>query len=236
MLTCENGPVRLLIVEDDKALGAVLRRGLVDESYAVDLVGTVAGAEEAVAINQYDAVVLDLGLPDGDGAQLCRAWRDRGLTVPVLMLTARSSLNDKVGGLDSGADDFLSKPFDFPELTARLRALLRRPAELLATVLRVGDLELDPARCQVCQGEVVIPVTAKELAVLAMLMRHNGKVVSKTDLLEHCWDEHYDGLSNVVEVHIASLRRKLERPGQPAPIETLRGSGYRFVALSGVSS
>jgi DNA-binding response OmpR family regulator len=221
--------MRLLVVEDDAALAEVLRRGLVEERYAVDLAGSRADATTALAVNDYDAVVLDLGLPDGEGIELCRRLRADGDATPVLVLTARDSLSDKVGGLDAGADDYLVKPFDFPELAARVRALLRRPGTVRAPVLEVGDLRLDPATHTVWRGAIVVPLTAREFALLQMLMGRPEEVVSRTDLLEHVWDANYDGLSNVVDVHVANLRRKLALPGQTAPIETVRGAGYRLM-------
>ena len=218
--------MRILLVEDDRALGEVVRRGLVEDGYAVDLEITFAGADRASHINEYDAVVLDLGLPDGDGASLCRRMRDDGSQVKILMLTARDSLSDKVGGLDAGADDYLTKPFDFPELAARLRALLRRPAAVRSTVLEAGDIRLDPATHTVWRGAIVVPLTSREFSLLHLMMAKAGEVVSRTELLEHAWDANYDGLSNVVDVHIANLRRKLDLPGRPANIETVRGVGY----------
>jgi len=226
--------MRVLVVEDDRALGAVLRRGLQEEGYAVDVAERLSEADVAVAVNQYDVIVLDLGLPDGDGGTWCRAQRANGHDTPILVLTARSNTHDKVGSLDGGADDHLTKPFDFPELCARLRALLRRPPDARPTVFEVGSLRLDPARHQVTSAGTIVPLTAKEFAVLELLMRSPGCVVTRTDLLEHVWDEQYTGMSNVVDVHIASLRRKLsggprtdENNSSEDPIETIRGVGYR---------
>ena len=220
--------VRVLVVEDDRTLGDVLARGLREEGYAVDLERTVAGADEAVSVNEYDVVVLDLGLPDGDGVAVCRRIRESELSTRVLMLTARDSLSDKVGGLDVGADDYLTKPFDFPELAARIRALVRRPAVTGSPVLEAGDLRLDPAAHRVWRGAVLIPLTAREFTLLHYLMLRRGEVVPRGEVLEHVWDAHYIGISNVVEVHIANLRRKLDQPGVPAAIETVRGVGYRL--------
>ncbi len=229
--------MRLLVVEDDQALGRVLVRGLSEEGHAVDLVGTVAGAEEAVAVHRHDLIVLDIGLPDGDGVSFCRGLRRQGVTTPVLMLTARDGLSDKVAGLDAGADDYLTKPFAYPELAARVRALLRRPVDSVAPVLEFGDLRLDPAAHTVFRGAIMIPLTPKEFSLLDYLLRRPGVVCTREDLLEHVWDAHYDGLSNVVDVHVANLRRKLELPGAgSAPvgvaIETVRGVGYRMVIPS----
>ncbi|MCB0996513.1 MAG: response regulator transcription factor [Acidimicrobiales bacterium] len=227
--------MRLLVVEDDRALGQILVRGLLEDGHAVDLERTVAGADHALSSTEYDLVVLDLGLPDGDGVGLCRRVRARGNHVPVLMLTARDGLTDKVSGLDAGADDYLTKPFDYPELAARVRALLRRPPAAAGPVLSLGVLTLDPARHRVECGDVVLPLTAREFSLLDYLLRRAGEVVSRTDLLEHVWDANYDGLSNVVDVHVANLRRKLAiEHSSPAVveripvIETVRGVGYRL--------
>ena len=222
----QNASVRLLVVEDDPTLGTVLERGLREEGYAIDLVTRVLDAKHCLASNEYDAAILDLGLPDGDGLEICRTMRADGISIPVLILTARDGLSDKVEGLDAGADDYLPKPFDYPELTARIRALLRRPADTQPTVLSYGDISLDPASRRVWRGAITVPLTAKEFGLLEYLLRHATEVVPRSDLIEHVWDAHYDGLSNVVDVHIANLRRKLDLPGAPAPIETLRGVGY----------
>ena len=220
--------MRVLVVEDDISLGSVLQRGLVEDGHAVDLERTLAGARRAVAINSYHLVVLDLGLPDGDGLSLCRELHASADPPRVLVLTARDATGDKVLGLDAGADDYLTKPFDFAELGARVRALLRRPEHARSPLLRVGDIELDPAAHTVRRRGVTVPLTAREFAMLHFLMDRSGQVVTRTELLEAVWDANYDGLSNVVDVHVANVRRKLELPGNPAPIETVRGVGYRI--------
>ncbi len=220
--------MRVLVVEDDAPLAEVIRRGLAEDGHGVDVEATAAGAERALAVNDYALVILDLGLPDGDGVALCRRLRERGGQAHVLMLTARDSLSDKVGGLDAGADDYLTKPFDFPELSARVRALLRRPTGTRSVMLAAGDIRLDPAAHRVWRGAVAVPLTAREFALLQYLMTRAGEVVGRADLIEQVWDANYDGLSNVVDVHMANLRRKLDLPGSPAPIETVRGVGYRL--------
>jgi DNA-binding response OmpR family regulator len=222
----QTSPVRILVVEDDRALATVLRRALVDEGYAVDVAGRAALADELVAVNDYSLIVLDLGLPDGDGMELCSQWRTAGVTSHILMLTARDARADRIGGLDSGADDYVTKPFDYDEFAARVRALLRRPRAERRPQLAVGDLVLDPATRSVVRGGVQVALTTREFTLLRVLMAKPGDVVERAELMEQVWDVNYDGLSNTLEVHIASLRRKLELPGRPAPIETVRGVGY----------
>ena len=222
--------MRLLVVEDDRALAGVLKRALVEDGYAVDIERTVVGAELAASVNDYALIVLDLGLPDGDGADLCRKLRAQGHTAHILMLTARDARRDRIDGLDAGADDYVTKPFDFDEFAARVRALLRRPRGARPVVLAAGGIALDPATRSVTRGGVRVPLTTREFSLLRVLMTRVGEVVDKAELLEQVWDAHYDGLSNVVEVHIANLRRKLDLPGNPAPIETVRGAGYRLIA------
>lgn len=216
------------MVEDDVSLGAVVQRGLAEDGHAVDLERTLAGARRAIAISPYHLVVLDLGLPDGDGLVLCRELHAGAAPPRVLILTARDATGDKVLGLDAGADDYLTKPFDFHELGARVRALLRRPEHARAPRLKVADIELDPAAHTVTRRGVTVPLTAREFALLHFLMDRQGDVVTRSELLDAVWDANYDGMSNVVDVHIAALRRKLEFPADPAPIETVRGVGYRI--------
>ena len=220
--------MRLLVVEDDRALATVLRRALVEDGYAVDVVPNAAAADEAVSVNDYALIVLDLGLPDGDGASMCRAWRDRGMDAHVLMLTARDGRRDRIGGLDAGADDYITKPFDFEEFSARVRALLRRPRGPRRTPMSAGDVTLDAATRTVWRAGVQVALTTREFSLLRYLLSRAGEVVERGELMEQVWDANYDGLSNTLEVHVAALRRKLDMPGRASPIETVRGVGYRM--------
>jgi DNA-binding response OmpR family regulator len=220
--------MRLLLVEDDDSLAKALRRGLVAKGFAVDHADTAEFAAVLVGENSYDLVVLDLALPGVDGLSFLDALRARRSAVPVLILTARGSVEDRVKGLDRGADDYLRKPFAFSELVARIRALLRRGESLAPAVLRVGDVELDTRRFEVRHAGAPVTLTAKEFAILEYLLRHAGELVTRSMLLEHCWDESYEGLSNLVDVHVSRLRRKLESAGAAAPLRSIRGAGYVF--------
>jgi two-component system OmpR family response regulator len=222
--------MRFLVVEDDDKLARAMVRGLRHEGYAVDRASDGDAALTRTAVYDYDAVILDLMLPGRDGFEVCRTLRERGRWVPVLMLTARRGVDDRIRGLDAGADDYLAKPFDFGELLARLRALLRRaPAERPAR-LSAGDLVVDPASHEVQRGGVPVDLTAREFALLEYLLRRAGDVVTRTDLLEHVWDENYLGSTNVVDVYVGYLRKKLEQPfGRPL-IHTVRGVGFRLEA------
>jgi two-component system, OmpR family, response regulator len=220
--------MRLLVVEDEVKMAGLLKRALEEEGYAVDV---TASGREALWLgteNPYDAVVLDLMLPDVDGFAVCRGLREAGRWTPVLMLTARDAVQDRVAGLDAGADDYLTKPFSLAELLARLRALIRRGAAERPSVLRIGDLSLDPAARSVARDGRAIELTAKEYALLEFMMRHPGEVLTRTRLIEHVWDFAYEGDSNVVDVYIRYLRNKLDRPFGRDSIETIRGSGYRL--------
>jgi two-component system OmpR family response regulator len=218
--------VRLLIAEDDEKLLAALARGLRGEGYAVDVASNGEAALFQARVYDYDAVILDLMLPERDGFEVCQALRDEGRWSPVLMLTARDGVGDRIRGLDAGADDYLVKPFDFGELVARVRALLRRGAPERPAVLRVGDLDVDPASRSVTRAGREVSLTAREFSVLEFIVRQAGQVVSRTDLLEHVWDQNYEGSTNIVDVYVGYLRRKLEEPfGRPL-IRTVRGAGY----------
>ncbi len=218
--------MRLLVIEDDRALVAALCDGLAARGFAVDRAPSAESAFDLLRLNPYDLVVLDVGLPGVDGLTLLRTLRGHENPVPVLVLTARGEVADRVAGLDAGADDYLTKPFAFPELVARVHALLRRRAPAAPAVLRVGDLELDPRRFQVRRGALPVSLTAKEFAILEYFMRHAGELVTRTMLLESCWDENYDGLSNLVDVHVSRVRRKIDVAGAPPLLHTIRGAGF----------
>ena len=218
--------VRVLLVEDETKLARAIRRGLQQEGYAVDIAATGDDGLHLATEVGYDAVVLDVMLPGLDGIEVCRRMRARGRWVPVLMLTARDGIAERVVGLDVGADDYLVKPFAFRELLARLRALVRRGGGERPSVLVAGDLRLDPAAHTVTRDGYPVELSAREFALLEFLMRHPGEVVSRSQILEHVWDFNYEGLSNVVDVYIGYLRRKLELPfGRPL-LRTVRGVGY----------
>jgi two-component system OmpR family response regulator len=201
-------------------------RGLRNEGYAVDAVGDGDAALTEAAVWAYDAVILDVMLPKRDGFEVCKALRERGCWAPVLMLTAREQVGDRIRGLDAGADDYLAKPFDFGELLARLRALLRRAPGERPARLEVGDLVVDPATHAVRRAGETVELTAREFAVLEYLARHPGEVVSRTQLLEHVWDVNYLGSTNIVDVYVGYLRKKLEQPFDRALIRTIRGVGF----------
>ncbi|HUJ73433.1 MAG TPA: response regulator transcription factor [bacterium] len=222
--------MRILVVEDNAKLAASLKKGLQQEGYAVDvaLYGSEGLRLADGAGDGYDAIVLDLMLPGVDGMTLCRSLREEGNRVPVLMLTARGGLQDRVDGLDAGADDYLGKPFAFEELAARIRALLRRPAVSAMPVLRAGDLEMNAATREVTVKGRPLSLTAKEFGLLELFMRHPRQVLSRGQITMHLWDQEFDGASNVVEVHIRNVRRKLAQAGKHDQIQTVRGAGYRL--------
>lgn len=224
----DNEAVRVLVVEDELKLASLLRRGLAEEGHAADVARTGDDALWMAAAVEYDAVVLDVMLPGPDGFEVCRRLRERGVWSPVLMLTARDSVDDRVAGLDSGADDYLPKPFSFAELLARLRALTRRGAVERPAVLEVGDLRIDPATRQAWRGETEVHLSAKEFSLLETFMRRPGQVLSRYQLLEHSWDYGYEVRSNVVDVYVRYLREKIDRPFGRESLETVRGVGYRL--------
>ncbi|MEV8634924.1 response regulator transcription factor [Streptosporangium sp. NPDC051023] len=220
--------MRVLVVEDEVRTSALLQRGLAEEGYAVDATADGAGAVWQATEFGYDVVVLDVLLPDMDGFEVCRRLRAEGCWVPVLMLTARDAVIDRVRGLDAGADDYLTKPFSFAELSARLRALIRRGARERPVLLQVGDLRLDPASRRAWRGPAELELSPKEFALLELFLRHPGQVLTRTHILESVWDYAYDGVSNVVDQYVAYLRRKIDRPFGVKHLETVRGAGYRL--------
>jgi two-component system, OmpR family, response regulator len=220
--------MRILVVEDEAKMAALLRRGLEEENYAVDVAATAEDAVWRGTGTAYDAVILDVMLPDGSGFDVLKRLRQEKCWAPVLMLTARDGVADRVAGLDGGADDYLTKPFSFDELLARLRALLRRPAGERPAVLTAGELELDPAARCVKVGGAAVSLTAREFTLLEYLMRNAGTVLSRTRIREHVWDDAFEGDSNVVDVYIRYLRAKIDRAFGLDLIETVRGAGYRI--------
>jgi two-component system, OmpR family, response regulator len=225
--------MRVLVVEDDVKMASLLKRGLEREGYAVDIAAT---GEEALWAGQefpYDALVLDAMIPSPDGFDVCRQLREAGRWMPVIMLTARGAVGDRVRGLDAGADDYMPKPFSFAELLARLRALLRRDPGERPAVLYAGDLSLNPATRTVSRGNTAIALSSREFSLLELLLRRKGQVLSRTMILDHVWDFAFDGTSNVVDVYVRYLREKVDRPFGRTAIETVRSAGYRLRADGG---
>jgi DNA-binding response OmpR family regulator len=218
--------MRLLVVEDDPEVQAFLLRVLREAAWAVDAVPSGQRALDALASTEYDLAIVDVGLPDFDGFEVCRRLRARGDRTPLLVLTARNAVNDRVRGLDAGADDYLAKPFAVNELLARLRALARRPAASLEPVLRLADLELDPASRIARRAGVEISLTAREYALLDYLLRNPRRVVSRAKILEHVWDDNFDPVANAVDVLVGRLRRKIDRETLQPLLHTVRGAGY----------
>ncbi|HZM77531.1 MAG TPA: response regulator transcription factor [Candidatus Limnocylindrales bacterium] len=221
--------MRLLVVEDERDLALSLRRGLQAEGYAVDLAHDGREGLQLAGLNPYHAILLDVMLPGLNGYRVCAQLRRDGITTPVLMLTAKDGEYDEAEALDTGADDYLSKPFSYVVLLARLRALIRRGGAVRPAVLRVGDLTIDAAERRCRRGSTAVELTAKEFAVLTCLARRPGEVLTKADILDEVWDMSFDGDVNIVEVYVSALRRKVDKPFGRAGIETIRGVGYRLV-------
>lgn len=220
--------MRILIVEDEHRLSNIIKKGLVEDGFAVDQAFDGEEGGYLAQSEQYDLIVLDIMLPKVDGLELCRELRKKNLKTPVIMVTAKSSTEDKVAGLDSGADDYITKPFSFLELRSRIHALIRRSHQDVSPVLRVIDLEVDPLKHLVKRGNKPIKLTPKEFSILEFLMRHKGEVVNRTMIVEHVWDYNFDGMSNVVDVFLVSLRKKIDGGYKPKLIETIHGVGYKI--------
>lgn len=223
--------MRILVVEDDKRLASVIKRGLVEEGYSVDSVYDGEEAQYMGETTPYDLIILDIMLPKKDGIVVCQELRARKVSMPILMLTAKDSIEDRVTGLDSGADDYLTKPFAFSELLARVRALMRRDLLFKAPKLQAGDLVMDTLTREVWKGQRKIELTAKEYSILEYFMRHPNMVVTRTMLEEGAWNYDFDSLSNIVDVYIRRLRSKIDDEGEDSLIQTLRGAGYRLAVL-----
>ena len=220
--------MRVLVVEDEQRIADFIRKGLSEQGYAVDIAYDGDEALHWVDVAEFDVIVLDVMLPVRDGIEVCRTLRERGLRTPILMLTARDAIEDRVRGLDSGADDYLVKPFAFAELMARLRALTRREPAAKGTVLQVGDLGLDTSTREVSREGEHVELTTKEYALLEYLMRHPNQVLTRTMIAEHVWNYDFDNATNVIDVHIRNLRRKIDDPFPTKLIHTVRGAGYRI--------
>ena len=225
--------VRILLVEDEARVAGFIARGLREQAYAVDIAPDGEQAVYLGSVNSYDLVILDVMLPIKDGYAVCRELRAAGLRIPILMLTARDAVDDRVAGLDSGADDYLVKPFDFKELLARLRALLRRSATLRPPVASVADLVLNTGSHRVERAGKAVPLTAREYALLEFLVLNEGRVVGREEIAQHVWDENFDPLSNIIDVYIRRLRGKLDAGFSPRLIHTLRGAGYLLSSHAG---
>jgi DNA-binding response OmpR family regulator len=222
--------MRILIVDDDRRLCAVIKRGLLEETYAVDLAYDGEEGEYLAEVNPYDLIILDIMLPAKNGVEVCQELRAKKVNTPILMLTAKDTVEDRVRGLDTGADDYLVKPFAFSELLARLRALMRREGLPKSAELHVGDLALNTLTRQVRRGQRPVELTTKEYVILEYFMRHPNVVVTRTMIEEHAWDYDFDSLSNLVDVYIRRIRRKIDNEGENSLIQTVRGAGYRLKA------
>ena len=222
--------MRILVVDDDRRLCGIIRRGLLEETYAVDVAYDGEEGEYLAEVNPYDLIILDIMMPKKDGIEVCEELRSKRINTPILMLTARDAVEDRVRGLDAGADDYMVKPFSFNELLARVRALLRREAMTKSPEIRVGDIFLNTLTREVGRGDRTIELTTKEYVILEYFMRHPNAVVTRTMLEEHAWDYDFDSMSNLVDVYIRRLRRKLDDENGESIIQTVRGAGYRLKA------
>ena len=222
--------VRILLVEDESRIASFITRGLSELGYAIDVASDGVEALQWTDVGEFDLIILDVMLPRRDGIEVCRTLRQRKLRTPILMLTARDAVEDRVKGLDSGADDYLVKPFAFAELAARLRALMRREPVMSGSVLQIGDLEFDTATLEVSRQGATIDLTAKERLLLEYLMRHPNQVLTRTMIAEHVWNYEFDNATNVIDVHIRNLRRKIDEPFPVKLVQTVHGAGYRIVS------
>lgn len=222
--------MRILVVDDDRRLCSIIKRGLLEEAYAVDVAYDGEDGQYLAEVNPYDLIILDIMMPKKDGLQVCRGLRAKGVNTPILMLTARDAVEDRVKGLDAGADDYLVKPFAFNELLARVRALLRREGMFKSPEIVVGDLVLNTLTREVRRGDRAIELTTKEYVILEYFMRHPNVVVTRTMLEEHAWDYDFDSMSNLIDVYIRRLRSKIDADGENSLIQTVRGAGYRLKA------
>jgi len=220
--------MRILIVEDERRLSNIIKKGLSEDGFAVDQAFEGVEGQYLAESEQYDLIVLDIMLPKIDGLQLCRQLRERNIKIPVLMLTAKSTTEDKVAGLDSGADDYLTKPFSFVEFRSRIHALIRRSHQETSPTLSLGDLEVDPLRHVVKRDGKTINLTPKEFAILELLLRHKGEVISRTMIIEHVWDYNFEGMSNIVDVFVVALRKKIDSGAKVKLIQTIHGVGYKI--------
>lgn len=220
--------MRILIIEDEQRLSNTIRKGLVEEGFAVDRAYDGQEGQYLAESEEYDLIILDVMLPKIDGVTLCQNLRAKKIKTPILMLTAKTTVEDKVKGLDSGADDYMTKPFSFIELRSRIQALLRRSSQEASPTLRLADLVLDPLKHKVERGGKTIGLTPKEFAVLEFLMRHKDEIVTRTMIIEHVWDYNFDSMSNIVDVYVTAIRRKVDKRSQTKLIHTLHGVGYRI--------
>lgn len=217
--------MRILVVEDNVRLAGYIKKALQQKSYSVDLAHDGSTGEDNARTENYDLIILDIMLPGKDGLSVCQTLRTEDITTPIILLTARGELDDKVVGLDCGADDYLIKPFEIAELLARIRALLRRPKQKTAEILEIGDIKLDNSKFEVKKSGLKLSLTLKEYAILEFLIRNKGQAISREQILDHCWDHTFDSFSNIVDVYIKQLRKKL---GNESSIQTIRGVGYKI--------
>jgi DNA-binding response OmpR family regulator len=220
--------MRILVVDDDRRLCNIVKRGLIEEAYAVDVAYDGEEGEYLAEVNPYDLVILDIMMPMKDGIEVCNSLRSKKINIPIMMLTAKDAVEDRVKGLDTGADDYVIKPFAFSELLARVRALLRREGSFMSSELKIGDLTLNTRTRELYRGQRMIELTTKEYTIMEYLMRHPNIVITRTMIEEHAWDYDFDSVSNLVDVYIRRLRRKIDDDEKDNIIQTIRGAGYRL--------